>query len=227
MALLNTVASVLSNALGAVGQIELQKPGAIPWEALIVSVFNFVVVYGWRIILFTVLLKLLLSPIDFISRYKMRKNSQIMEGLKDKLEAVDRQFSDPLERMRAKSAIQKQAGVNNLMACLPMLVPIIIFIWMSISMGNVARYMNMQNYVEWYNVYQSAYDAAGGNDEGGDTIVAKEIAQKAVEKYYKENGNDSFFVGQKYMDCGCAMASPKRILENQSATMRTRLQIGL
>ena len=204
MAILNSLFAAIPNLINiATSAIEVQKPGGIPWEVLIVSVFDFVVVYGWRIILFTLLLKLLLSPLDFLSRYRMKKNSKIMESVKDQFEALDKQFTDPLEKMRARTALQKKHGMNNgVLACLPMLVAPIIFIWMSFSMSAIAQYMNVRNYLEWYNVYQSAYSIAisGSVDESGNEIIspvpesqAIEIAQSAVLDYYKEHGsNDSF-----------------------------------
>ena len=48
-------------------------PGGV-WEWLILNLFSFVKDYGWRIVLFTVLLKLILYPLDLYQRYKMRKN---------------------------------------------------------------------------------------------------------------------------------------------------------
>ncbi|MCL2598658.1 MAG: YidC/Oxa1 family membrane protein insertase [Firmicutes bacterium] len=190
--------SFFSAQLGAfsnlLGTVVLQKPGAFPWEVLIVSVFDFVKIYGWRIILFTLLLRLLLSPMDFFSRFSMRKNARKLEGVKDKLEAVEKRFTDPLEKMRAQNAIKKEAGIKQFASCLPMLITPIIFIWMSVSMGNVAKYMNMQNYVEWYNVYQTTYSQAyntHGEAYQNDS-KATEIAQKAVTKYYEDNDTDSF-----------------------------------
>ena len=52
----------------------LKTPGGIPWEWLIVKVFDFVVNYGWRIVLFTVLLKVVLLPLDIYQKHCMRKN---------------------------------------------------------------------------------------------------------------------------------------------------------
>jgi len=192
MALLSTLARAMP--------VEVQIPNAIPWEALIVSVFDFVVIYGWRIIVFTLLLKLLLSPLDFVSRYTMRKNARLLEGVKDKLEALDKQFSDPLEKMRARSAITKKAGVKNALACLPLLVTPIIFIWMATSMQSVAKYMNVQNYIEWYNVYEASLAQSALDPEINDpnlnieeNPIALQIAQEAVTEYYDANdGNDSF-----------------------------------
>ena len=58
MAVLNTVSSILS-VIPAIAE-----PGGM-WASLILKVFGFIANYGWRIVVFTVLLKLVISPLDF------------------------------------------------------------------------------------------------------------------------------------------------------------------
>ena len=42
---------------------------------------------GWTMVIFTILLKLVTLPLDFVSRYKMKKNSMIMVDLKEQSKA--------------------------------------------------------------------------------------------------------------------------------------------
>ena len=73
--------------------IEVAAPGGM-WEWFIFKVFGFVVNYGWRIVLFTALLKLVLSPLDFYQKYKMRKNQHITEQLKPQMDRLGKQYAE-------------------------------------------------------------------------------------------------------------------------------------
>ena len=46
------------------------------------------------VILFTVLLKLITLPFDFMSRFSMRKNSIKMEEMRPELEKLQQQYAD-------------------------------------------------------------------------------------------------------------------------------------
>lgn len=107
--------------------------------------------YGWSIIVFTLLIKLLLMPFDYKSRVGMRKTSKIQP----QMAALQKKYANDKERLNAKMAeLYKKEGVNPLSSCLPMLLTFPILIAMFGAMRMVA---NEQ-------LVQQAFDILLGNE---------------------------------------------------------------
>jgi len=97
----------------------------------VLPVFNFLEGFGWNygiiILILTVLLKLVLFPIA----YKSYKSSAKMRVLKPEIEEINAKFpkkEDAMKKQQATMALYKQAGVNPMAGCIPMLLqfPILI-----------------------------------------------------------------------------------------------------
>ena len=94
----------------------VQAPTGL-WEWLVLDVFSFVENYGWRVVLFTLCLKLLLSPLDIYQRYKARQNQKISERLKPQLEKLQRQYPDPQDFQQKQMELQKKEGFSYFSSC--------------------------------------------------------------------------------------------------------------
>lgn len=84
--------------------------------------------YGWVIIVFSILIKILVHPLtksSFTSMAKMRELQPQMEAIKEKY------ADNPQKQQEAMMRLYKETGVNPLGGCLPMLLqyPIIIALW--------------------------------------------------------------------------------------------------
>lgn len=157
MAVLNLLAAGIAETI--------KTPGGIPWEWLILKVFDFVANYGWRIILFTVLLKLVLLPLDIYQKYCMRKNQKITERLKPEMEKLEKAYGDDRQTFAQKQMeLNKKEGFSYFSSCLPMILTMVIFIWLWNSMTDISRYMIMKQYVEWYDRYQLVEDYVRDED---------------------------------------------------------------
>ncbi len=184
----------------------IKQPGA-PWEKLILQVFDFVKNYGWRIIVFTLCLKLLLCPLDIYQRYKGRKNQKITEQLKPQMEKLARQYPDRQVLAQKQMELNKKAGYSYFSACLPALITIIVMFSLLGSLSKVSEYMNFKEYNEMYDVYVEARAEYEGftdeekaqlvtdgivsdtRKEGDGTVMPaiKQYAQHEVSEYYHEN----------------------------------------
>ena len=128
------------------------------WATLILDVFNFIVNYGWRVVLFTFVLKLLLSPADIFQKISMRKQQKVQAKLAPEFEKIDQQYAnDQRTAMQRKQELQKQmgAGMNPLVSCLPTLLTLVIFITLFNSLQNIGAYKNLKQYVDLYNEYKN------------------------------------------------------------------------
>ena len=136
------------------GIAELFKdPGGL-WEILILKVFKFIGSYGWRILFFTVCLKLLLLPLDLYQRIKMRKNQRITERLQPQLEKLQQQYAGDKQKLAQKQMeLNRKEGFSYFSSCLPAIVTLVIFFYLFAGLNNISRYKNLKQYVELYDAY--------------------------------------------------------------------------
>lgn len=93
--------------------------------AVIEFINGFVFNYGWSIILMTILLKLLVFPLQ----QKSFKSMQRMQELSPKIKAIRENFKNKPQKMNAElMQLYRKEGVNPLGGCLPMLIPLPVFI---------------------------------------------------------------------------------------------------
>lgn len=100
----------------------------VPLGYLFRGIYTFVGNYGWTIILFTIIIKLLLVPLN-IKQQKSMKKTQALQPRLAKLQEKYAQDKDKLNQETMK--LYQEAGVNPMGGCLPMLIqfPIIIALY--------------------------------------------------------------------------------------------------
>ena len=75
--------------------------------------------YGWAMVVFTILIRLVLTPLDIKSRVSMRKTSK----LQPQMQALQKKYANDKEKLNQKMAeLYKKEHVNPLSSCLPMLL---------------------------------------------------------------------------------------------------------
>ena len=172
----------LSNFISAA----VAEPQNDLWATLILHVFDFIGNYGWRILFFTLCLKILLSPLDIFQRYKARKNQKITERLKPEIEKLKKQYPDPQVFQQKQALLQKKEGISYFSSCLPAIATLVIFITLLTSLNNISAYMNFKEYKEYYDLYnqtKTEYLVSNPDDHEG----AKEAGQQAVYDFYQTN----------------------------------------
>ena len=90
--------------------------------------------WGVAMIIFTILIRLLLTPLDFKSRVSMRKTQK----LQPQLMALQKKYANDKEKLNAKTAeLYKKEHINPLSSCLPLLLtwPILIIIFGAMRMA--------------------------------------------------------------------------------------------
>ena len=131
----------------------LHNPSGL-WEILILRVFDFIGNYGWRILFFTVCLKMLLLPLDIYQRVKMRKNQRITERLQPQIEKLQQQYAGDKQKLAQKQMeLNRKEGFSYFSSCLPMIVTLVIFFYLFSGLNNISRYKNFKQYVELYDAY--------------------------------------------------------------------------
>ena len=91
--------------------------------------------YGWSVVIFTFLVRLVLFPLDV----KSKKSMRAMNELKPQMDALQKKYANDKEKLTQKQQeLYKRAGVNPMGGCLPMLIQLPILFCMFTAMRVVA-----------------------------------------------------------------------------------------
>ena len=186
MAVLDGIVTVI----GSAAEVAVQPYTTFPWAMLLNGAMGGIGFYALRIILLTVCLKLILSPLDFFQRYKMRKNQLITMRLKPQMEKLEKAYGgNPRVLQQKQAELNKREGMSYLASCLPMIVTLVVFMWLWSALRTNAEYKQFSNYFLIYEKYDDAYvQSFGTYEEDG-----KEVS------WYDENADRlSLSFGDKY-----------------------------
>ena len=90
--------------------------------------YNAIGDFGWTVVVFTVLLKTVVLPLDIWQKISMRKQSKAMERIRPQLEKLQKQYANHPDILRQKQAeLQKKEKIHVFASCLPMIITIVIF----------------------------------------------------------------------------------------------------
>ncbi len=97
---------------------------------------SFIGNYGWSIVIFTIIIKLILLPLDFKSRKSMRR----MSDLQPQISKLQKKYANDKEKLNQKTAeLYRKEHISPLSGCLPMLLSFPILIAMFGAMRMVAN----------------------------------------------------------------------------------------
>ena len=106
--------------------------------------------YGWSVIVFSLLIKCVLLPLDVKSRRSMRA----MAALNPKLEELKKRYANDQEKLNQKmSELYKKNGVNPLSGCLPMLIQLPILYIMFAAMRHACASYQFEHLYAWISQY--------------------------------------------------------------------------
>ncbi len=157
-------------------------------EKFINWIYGLVGNYGVAVILFTLTLKIVLSPLDVWQKVSMRKNNKAMERMKPKLEKLQKQCGGNRELFQQKQMqLYKEEGYKMTGSCLPMILTMVIFFMVFAGFRATVKSVNQGMYEDMYQTYFAVYDAEKGTLD--DEIVV-EHAQNAVREKFDSEYRD-------------------------------------
>lgn len=126
--------------------------------------------FGVTVIVFTLIFKFALLPLDLWQKFSMRKQSKTMEKLRPQLEKLEKQYANKPEILKQKQAeLQKGQMVGMLGSCLPMIVTMVVFF---VVLGGFNEYIRVQNEKLVYAIADAYNKAmASGTPLTADTIA--------------------------------------------------------
>lgn len=113
-------------------------------------------VVGVGIIVFTLILKTIVLPLDIYSKIKGKKQALIMERMRPQMEKLQKQYANDKTMYNQKvMELQKKSGYSVFGACLPMIVSLVIFIIVFNAFSTYSQYANLHSYNNMVKVYNS------------------------------------------------------------------------
>lgn len=92
--------------------------------------------YGWSIVVFTILIKLILFPLDYKSRKSMRR----MQSIQPEVTKLQKKYANDKEKLNQKtSELYRREKINPLSGCLPLLISFPVLLWMFGAMRLIAN----------------------------------------------------------------------------------------
>ncbi len=95
-----------------------------PFFKVMVWIHDYVGNWGWAIVLFTILVKLILFPLSYKGMMSMNKMKELAPKMK---ELKEKYKGDPAKLNQQTMALYKKHGANPMGGCLPMLLQIPVF----------------------------------------------------------------------------------------------------
>jgi YidC/Oxa1 family membrane protein insertase len=103
---------------------------------IINGINSFIGNYGWSIVVFTIIIKLILLPLDLKSRKSMRR----MSDLQPQISKLQKKYANDKEKLNQKTAeLYRKERISPLSGCLPMLLSFPVLIAMFGAMRMVAN----------------------------------------------------------------------------------------
>ena len=130
------------------------------WATLI-KIFD-VGSYAWTIILFTLVLKLVLSPLDFLQRFYTNKTMRAQQKLQPQLAKLQRQYGQNQNLLYQKqNELYKKSGFSMKGSCIVMLiyfvVTLVVFITLYTSIQYIAGFKIENQFNQLQSTYNSVY----------------------------------------------------------------------
>ena len=115
---------------------------------------------GVGIIVFSLLLKLIVLPLDIYQRVVMRKQNNKMQENQAKMEKLQKQYANDKEKYNQKvMEMYRESGISIFSSCLPMILSMIVFFAAIGGFNAYSKYANIQNYNSFVQVYNQTIES--------------------------------------------------------------------
>ena len=128
------------------------------WAKLIGWFNGFIPSYGWTIVVITILLKLVLTPLDVWQRIISKKNTEKMAVLQPQIEKLNKRYANDKEKLNQKTMeLYKKENYNVMGFCLPMLINMVLTLVIFITFFNSLNGISQHKVKTEYETLQTTY----------------------------------------------------------------------
>lgn len=149
--------------------------------------------FGWTVVVFTICLKLIVSPFDIWQKIATRKNNIAQKAMQPELEKLQKAYgSNPQVMQQKQLALYKTYGYSMVGACLPSLLTLVIFFVVFSGFNAAVKYENQTIVYDLTISYQDLIIDTGLIDGDVDGLYNEDNASKLeiIEEIYGINLED-------------------------------------
>jgi len=123
---------------------------------LVAGLYGLIGNYGWTVVVFTIILKIITLPLDFWQRSSSKKNQLKMQQMQPMLEKIDKAYgANRKGAQQEKQKLMKKFGYSMFSSCLPTLVTLVVFIFMFSGLTSYSSHANVKEYNALVESYRS------------------------------------------------------------------------
>ena len=185
------------------------------WHFLISTFGNWLTNYGWAIIVFTIALKLLMSPLDVYQRIQSKKQQKFQTAMQPELQAIQAKYANDKNKLNQETAkVYKKYNFSMGGMCLSMLftmgLSMIVFITLFSSLRSYGTNKLYDSYAQLDNAYVQTVGEVKAEDLTNEQRNELEIVLEEkydelskqnswlwVKNVWKKDTNESQFVDFK------------------------------
>lgn len=156
--------------------LAVSEPSSV-WATLIEWVHSWVGGgYGWTILVLIILLKLVMSPLDYLIKHSNKKSTLVQQKLAPEIAKLRKKFGDNQQMIQTQTqALYKREGYNVFGSCIVMLVNLVltmvIFFTLFSSLRTLSSYQAIEQYDSLHNTYVASVTQSYGSKEEYDIIA--------------------------------------------------------
>ncbi len=152
--------------------------------------------YGWAIILLTIALKLILSPLDIMQKRVSKRNAKMQAIMQPELQKVQQQFPGDRNKLNQKQMeLAKKYNFNMTGTCLTLLISLIVTLTVFTSLFiSLNALSSKQEKIAFNEIYQTYTDAKDYTESHMYEFLNDDLTinQKKVDKYITDKVNAKY-----------------------------------
>lgn len=154
--------------------------------------------FGWTVVLFTVILRLILSPLDIWQKVISRRNNKAMERMKPQLEALQARYADDKQRLQQEQmALYKKEKYSTMGICLPTIVTFVVFFVVFAGFRQMVGYQFAKDYKECVKAYNTSIAEQIEANKDADYIVDNGDGKWDIDDVAKTESGADFYAAAK------------------------------
>lgn len=164
--------------------LAVSEPSSL-WATLIEWVHSWVGGgYGWTILVLIVLLKLVLSPLDYLIKHSTKKQTLVQQKLAPEMAKLQKKYGDNQQMIQTQQqALYKREKFNVFGSCIIMLVNLVVTMVIFFTLFSSLRTLSSYQAIEQYDSLNNAYiTCVTSSEHYGSLEDYQQYAQKIVDQ---------------------------------------------
>lgn len=166
------------------------------WSSCINFFVDFLGNYGWAIILFTIVLKIVFTPFDVLQRRSMKKQMKMQASLQPEINKLQEKYGNDRATLNQKmNELYQKNNISMKGVCLPMLISLIVTLVVFISLFNALNAISSTKDSEIFNAVNTKYEEKY-KEFYIDSVISEEeekaLKEIVLEEYDKQKDKHGF-----------------------------------